>query len=55
MIARGVYPVAPESVPDAVRAACAWVAGRARSVRVEEAAIEAYARELEESAAGEHG
>ncbi len=37
-------------VPDQVRAACAWVAGRARSVRIERAAIEAYAAALPESA-----
>ena len=35
-----------DSVPDRVRAACAWVAERARSVRVEEAAIVAYAARL---------
>jgi hypothetical protein len=31
------------SLPDRVRTSCAWVAGRARSVCVEEAAIEGYA------------
>jgi hypothetical protein len=31
------------SIPDQVRAACAWVAGRAHSVRIERGAIEAYA------------
>jgi hypothetical protein len=36
----------PASLPDEVRAACAWVAGRARSVRIEEGAIEEYARGL---------
>ncbi len=36
----------PELISDQVRAACARVAARARSVRVEEAAIEAYARAL---------
>jgi putative queuosine salvage protein len=34
------------SLPDEVRAACAWVAGRARSVRIDESKIEAYATEL---------
>jgi len=34
------------SLPDQVRAACAWVAGRARSVRIDEEAIEAYAAGL---------
>ncbi|MGB7587931.1 MAG: queuosine salvage family protein [Solirubrobacterales bacterium] len=34
------------SIPDQVRAGCAWVAGRARSVRIQEAAIETYARTL---------
>jgi putative queuosine salvage protein len=34
------------SVPDRVREACAWVAARARSVRVEEATIAAYAARL---------
>jgi len=34
------------SLPDEVRAACAWVAGRARSVRIEAEAIEAYAAGL---------
>jgi hypothetical protein len=34
------------SLPDEVRAACAWVAERARSVRIEEDAIEAYAASL---------
>jgi hypothetical protein len=33
-------------IPDQVRAASAWVAGRARSVRVERGAIEAYAAAL---------
>jgi hypothetical protein len=31
------------SLPDEVRAACAWVAERARSVRIEAGAIEEYA------------
>jgi hypothetical protein len=34
------------SAPDRVRAACAWVASRARSVEIEQGAIEAYAAEL---------
>lgn len=34
------------SLPDEVRAACAWVAGRARSVRIEEEAIAEYAAGL---------
>jgi hypothetical protein len=34
------------SLPDEVRAACAWVAERARSVRIEEEAIEEYAAGL---------
>jgi hypothetical protein len=34
------------SLPDRVRAACAWVAGQARSVRVDEAAIPTYAATL---------
>jgi hypothetical protein len=38
--------MSPVSLPDEVRAACAWVAGRARSVRVEEEAIEEYAAGL---------
>jgi hypothetical protein len=38
-----------QSVPDQVRSACAWVAGRARSVRVERSAIKAYAVGLPES------
>jgi hypothetical protein len=42
------------SLPDEVRAACAWVAGRARSVRIEESRIEDYAAELEREA-GEAG
>jgi hypothetical protein len=35
--------MSPVSLPDEVRAACAWVAERARSVRIEEDAIEEYA------------
>lgn len=38
--------MSPVSLPDEVRAACAWVAKRARFVRVEESAIEAYAAGL---------
>jgi hypothetical protein len=34
------------SLPERVRAAAAWVSGRARSVRIEEGAIEAYAASL---------
>ena len=34
------------SLPDRVRAACAWVANRSRSVSVDEAAIDAYAGTL---------
>jgi hypothetical protein len=34
------------SVPDRVRAGCAWVASRSRSVEIEQDAIEAYAAEL---------
>jgi putative queuosine salvage protein len=40
-----------DSLPDEVRAACAWVAGRARSVSVEESAIEAYGASLPASLA----
>ena len=36
----------PLTLPDEVRAACAWVAARARSVRIDEGAIEEYARGL---------
>jgi putative queuosine salvage protein len=39
-------PRSPESLPDRVRAACAWVAGEAYSVRIVESAIAAYARDL---------
>ena len=35
-----------ESIPDQVRAASAWVAEQARAVRIDEAAIEAYASSL---------
>ena len=35
------------SLPDEVRAGCAWVAERARFVRIEESAIEAYAAGLD--------
>jgi Queuosine salvage protein len=34
------------TLPDRVREACAWVAARARSVRIDEEAIEAYAETL---------
>ncbi|MDX6603397.1 MAG: hypothetical protein QOF13_2599 [Solirubrobacterales bacterium] len=34
------------SVPDRVRSACEWVAGRSRSVRIEESSVEAYAAGL---------
>jgi len=40
--------MSPVSLPDEVRAACAWVAGQARSVRIDESKIEAYAAELAE-------
>ncbi len=36
----------PETLPDRVRTACAWVAGRSRSVRLDEASIDAYAESL---------
>jgi hypothetical protein len=36
----------PELISDLVRAACAWVAARGRSVRIDEAAIDGYARAL---------
>ncbi|MFN8163184.1 MAG: queuosine salvage family protein [Solirubrobacterales bacterium] len=39
-------PEPPESIPDQVRIACARVAERARSVRIEEGAIAAYAKAL---------
>jgi hypothetical protein len=39
------------STPDRVRLACAWVAGRARSVEIEESAVEAYAGGLPSNAA----
>jgi hypothetical protein len=38
--------MSPVSLPDEVRAACAWVAERARSVRIDEGAIEEYAAGL---------
>jgi hypothetical protein len=41
------------SLPEEVRAACAWVAERARWVRVEEGAIEEYAATLPEPNAGD--
>jgi hypothetical protein len=39
------------SLPEEVRAACAWVAERARSVRIDEAAIATYAASLPEPGA----
>jgi putative queuosine salvage protein len=46
--------MSPVSLPDEVRAACAWVAERARSVRVKEEAIAEYAANLPRpDAAGE--
>lgn len=41
------------SLPDEVRAACAWVAGHARSVRIETERIEEYAAGLPAKAAGD--
>ena len=38
--------MAPVSLPDEVRAACAWVAARARRVRVDEERIGGYAEDL---------
>jgi hypothetical protein len=38
--------MSPVSLPDEVRACCAWVAGRARFVRIDENVIEAYAASL---------
>lgn len=40
--------MSPVSLPDRVRAACAWVVDRARFVRIEEGEIEAYAAGLTE-------
>jgi hypothetical protein len=40
-----------DSVAEKVRSACAWVAGRARSVRIEESALESYAAGLPSAAA----
>jgi Potential Queuosine, Q, salvage protein family len=37
------------AIPDQVREACAWVAGRAQAVQIESEAIEAYARALPET------
>jgi len=39
-------PEASASIPDRVRSACEWVAGRARSVRIEAAALVPYAAGL---------
>ncbi|HET9196735.1 MAG TPA: queuosine salvage family protein [Solirubrobacterales bacterium] len=44
--------MSPVSLPDEVRAACAWVVERARSVSVDEERIGAYAAELPEAAGG---
>jgi hypothetical protein len=41
------------SLPDEVRASCAWVAERARFVRIEESEIQAYAANLPDSGASE--
>ncbi|MFL5898158.1 MAG: queuosine salvage family protein [Solirubrobacterales bacterium] len=38
--------MSPVSLPDEVRAGCAWVVGRARSVRIDEEAVRAYAAKL---------
>jgi hypothetical protein len=38
--------MAPVSLPEEVRAACEWVAGRARSVQIEKERIEGYAQGL---------
>jgi hypothetical protein len=43
--------MSPVSLPDEVRAACAWVAERARSVRINEEAIAEYAAGLPQPAA----
>jgi hypothetical protein len=43
--------MAPVSLPDQVRAGCAWVAERAGSVRIEAAAVEPYAAGIPEPAA----
>lgn len=45
--------MSPVSLPDEVRAACAWVAERARSVRVHGEAIEGYAAGLPQPEAGD--
>jgi Potential Queuosine, Q, salvage protein family len=42
--------MAPVSLPDEVRAACAWVVERGRWVRIEESRIEGYAAELRQPA-----
>jgi hypothetical protein len=39
-------PEASGSIPDRVRSACQWVAGRARSVRIEQGEVAAYASGL---------
>jgi hypothetical protein len=43
------------SLPDEVRAACAWVAARARSVRIDETKIEEYAAGLAQVVEGDLG
>jgi hypothetical protein len=43
---RGIWERMTRSVPDRVRAACAWVASRARSARIDQDAIEAYSAGL---------
>jgi Potential Queuosine, Q, salvage protein family len=45
--------MSPFSLPDEVRAACAWVAGRARSVRIDEARLAEYAAGLVQAAGDE--
>jgi hypothetical protein len=47
-------PSIDRSVPDRVRAGCAWVAERSRSVRIEDSAIAAYAAALPWHEAGDH-
>jgi hypothetical protein len=41
-----MHGTTPTSIPDRVRAACAWVADRARSVEIAEGALEPYAAKL---------
>ena len=47
----GIGMAAAVSVPDQVREACAWVAGRARSVTLDEVAIRGYVATLPDQAA----